>query len=108
MSITRFPDLMGMPIIVSYEALKETTERLFPVSRHRSKRIHKKLVKRFGGEFRMVPTIWKMRNKLMVHPALYAQFLSEVQKQSAPAVPDWQRKLERAIAMRSPCIITTA
>ncbi len=99
--------LGGLPVIVSNMALKETTERLFPVSRHRSKRIHKKLVKRFGGEFRMVPTIWKMRHKLIMHPALYEQFMAEVQKPRTPAVPDW-RHIERAIATRTIFINTLA
>jgi hypothetical protein len=73
MSITPFRALGAMPIIVSDHALKETTERLFPASRHRSKRIHKKLLKRFGGEFRKVPAIWKTPNSIIMHPELYAQ-----------------------------------
>ena len=67
MSITRFPALGAMSVIVSNMALKETTERLFPESRHRSKRTHKKLVKRFGGEFRMVPAVWRTPNGLIMH-----------------------------------------
>jgi hypothetical protein len=73
MSITPFPALGAMPIIVSDHALKETTERLFPVSRHRSRRVHKKLLKRFGGEFRKVPVVLKTPNSIIMHPALYAQ-----------------------------------
>lgn len=34
--------IAGLRIFYSPMALKETTERLFPASRHRSKRIHKK------------------------------------------------------------------
>ena len=72
--------LGGLPVIVSNMALKETTERLFPVSRHRSKRIHKKLVKRFGGEVRKVPAIWQTPNALIVHPTVYEQMKERVSK----------------------------
>ncbi len=58
----------GMQIIYSAAALKDTDVRLFPVSRHRSKRIHKKLVKRFGGEFKREPAIFRMGDKWIVHP----------------------------------------
>jgi len=70
----------GLPIIVSDHALKETTERLFPVSRHRSRRVHKKLLKRFGSEFRKVPAIWKTPNSLIMHPTLYAQMKEGIAK----------------------------
>jgi hypothetical protein len=33
-------------------ALVDTPERNFPVSKNRSRRIHKKLIKRYGGEFK--------------------------------------------------------
>ena len=64
----------GLEIVVSELALKETDERLFPASKHRSRRIHKKLVKRFGGEFRKVPCVWRMADKIIMHPALYVEF----------------------------------
>lgn len=70
--------LRGLPVMLSNMALKKTTERLFPESRHRSKRIHKKLVKRFGGEFRMVPAIWKTPNSIIMHPELYAQMKERI------------------------------
>ncbi len=74
------PSISGR-IICSDYALKETDKRLFPVSRHRSKRIHKKLVRRFGGEFRKVPTIFKLPNgDLVAHPALY----QEIQQRTQP------------------------
>jgi hypothetical protein len=60
----------GLPIIWSVHALKATDERLFPFSKHRSRRIHKKLVKRFGGEFRKVPAIFQTPQGLIIHPAL--------------------------------------
>ena len=66
--------LHGMKVIYSPHALEETEERLFPENRYRSRRLHKKLVKRFGGEFKKRPCIWKMGNTLFVHPAHKAEF----------------------------------
>lgn len=60
----------GIQMIVSEFALKESDVRLFPESRNRSRRIHKKLVKRFGGEFKKVPAIWQIEDRLVVHPSL--------------------------------------
>lgn len=62
--------MLGLKIIYSTAALEETKERLFPFSKHRSKRIRKKLIKRFGGEFRKKPSIYKMGDTLFVHPSL--------------------------------------
>lgn len=70
----------GLPIIWSIFALKATDERLFPVSRHRSRRIHKKLVKRFGGEFRKVPAIFQTPQGLIVHPALRSSIEAAFEK----------------------------
>jgi len=75
----------GLQIIVSDHALKETDVRLFPESRHRSKRIRKKLVKRFGGEFKKVPCIYRVGDALVAHPVLYADLKHRVP--SKPAEP---------------------
>lgn len=61
-------DCMATRIIYSPFALEMTAERLFPESKHRSKRIHKKLVKRFGGEYRMRPCIWQTSIGIVAHP----------------------------------------
>lgn len=62
----------AMRIISDVNCLKETTDRLFPVSRHRSARIRKKLMRRFGGEFRKEPAMFKVgSNAIVCHPALY-------------------------------------
>lgn len=66
--------MMGMPVVFSTTALKETTERLFPASKHRSRRIHKKLIKRFGGEFRKEPCIWKIGDRIVAHPSYEEAF----------------------------------
>lgn len=66
--------IMGLRLIVSTNALETTEERLFPASKHRSRRIHKKLVKRFGGEFRKVPAIFRTADTIIMHPAMYEQF----------------------------------
>lgn len=60
-------------IVFTPHALKETNERLFPPSRHRSARIRKKLIKRFGGEFRKQPCMWHFQGTLYCHPALRAR-----------------------------------
>ncbi len=63
-------------IIQSAYCLKDTTERLFPTSKNRSKRIHKKLVKRHGGEFRKQPAVFRTKDGLICHPELYHQMLN--------------------------------
>jgi hypothetical protein len=65
-SVPRFPTISVTP-----SALVETEERLFPVSRHRSRRIHKKLVKRHGGVFRMKPGAFQVGDQIFMHPVLY-------------------------------------
>jgi len=70
----------GCRVVVSPMALERTSERLFPVSKHRSARIHKKLVKRFGGEVRMKPAIFVAGQTIYVHPSLHKGLL---------AAPDW-------------------
>ena len=42
--------IAGMTIVYTANALQDSPMRLFPESRHRSARIRKKLIKRFGGE----------------------------------------------------------
>lgn len=68
----------GLRLIVSENALEKTDERTFPLSRNRSRRIHKKLVKRFGGEFRQVPAVFRMGNSLIMHPAMYAELKKSI------------------------------
>lgn len=63
----------GMRIIWNPLALEATKERKFPVSKNRSKRVHKKLVKRFGGEFVMRPCMWRFDGNLIAHPSLKPQ-----------------------------------
>lgn len=68
---------LGMQIVFSDAALDATNERLFPASKHRSRRVHKKLVKRFGGEFRKRPCMWRMGDKIIAHPSFRAEVLEE-------------------------------
>lgn len=63
----------GRQFIVSELAVKDTDERLFPESKNRSRRIHKKLVKRFGGVFRKEPCAYQTPQGYIIHPTLYAQ-----------------------------------
>lgn len=61
-------------IIVNPQAMVDTTERLFPESRHRSARIHKKLIKRYGGVFKRKPAIFRSNDgTIIVHPSLYGE-----------------------------------
>ncbi len=62
-----------LTITYSTHALKDTEERLFPDSKNRSKRVRKKLIKRHGGEFRRVPTIWRIEDKIVAHPSFRSQ-----------------------------------
>jgi hypothetical protein len=68
----------GLQVIVSEHALEETEVRLFPASKNRSKRIHKKLVKRHGGEFEKRPCIYRMDGKLVMHPVMWERMQREI------------------------------
>lgn len=50
-------------------ATKPTSERLFPFSPHRSARISKKLMKRFGGVYRHEPAIYQLNGLIIAHPS---------------------------------------
>lgn len=63
----------GMQVIVDANALADTKVRNFRESRHRSPRIYKKLIKRFGGLYKKEPAMWRIGNKLVVHPVRYAE-----------------------------------
>ena len=75
-------DFNGIPIQVSPYALKETEERTFPVSRHRSKRLHKKLCKRHGGEFKKEPAIFLTKQGYLMHPAMYEELKRETERRA--------------------------
>ncbi len=63
----------GLEIRFDMNALEKTEQRLFPSSKHRSKRILKKLIKRFGGEFKMKPCMFQMGNIIIAHPVFRAE-----------------------------------
>ena len=71
-----------LTITYSHYALKETTERLFPESKNRSKRILKKLIKRHGGEFRKAPTMYRIKDMIVAHPALRSQLEAQFKETS--------------------------
>jgi hypothetical protein len=75
-------NLGGLNIIFTENALEATTERLFPESKHRSKRIYKKLMKRFGGEFRKRPCMWKAGGVVYAHPSFRTQIQAALTKNS--------------------------
>jgi hypothetical protein len=70
--------MLGLRVICTHNALKDGDVRLFPESKNRSRRIHKKLIKRFGGEFKKVPAIFKMGDTLLVHPQVYHLLKQEI------------------------------
>jgi hypothetical protein len=70
--------MLGLRVICTPQALKDSDVRLFPISKNRSRRIHKKLVKRFGGEFKKVPAIYKAGDTLYAHPNVYHLLKQEI------------------------------
>lgn len=72
----------GVQVTLSENCLEQTTERLFPYSPHRSRRIHKKLVKRHGGVFRMKPCAFKVMDRLVMHPVVWQQLQAELRKRN--------------------------
>ena len=62
-----------MRMIFDHNALENTTEQLFPLSKNRSQRILKKLVKRHGGMFRKKPVMWRVGNVIYAHPSFKAE-----------------------------------
>lgn len=73
----------GMQIVTSESALETTAERLFPESKNRSRRIHKKLVKRHGGEFQTRPAAFDVKGRLFMHPAMWARLQAEFEMRVA-------------------------
>lgn len=68
--------LHGIQIITSPNCYETVIgDRLFPKSRHRSRRIHKKLVKRYGGECQIIrkPIAYKTGNAIYCHPSIYEE-----------------------------------
>ncbi len=68
-------DLLARPFygtILEPNALVQTQERNFPYSKHRSKRVLKKLSKRHGGEYKMAPAAYRVGNRIIAHPAILA------------------------------------
>lgn len=76
-----------MQIVFDLNCLEETDVRLFPVSKHRSKRIHKKLIKRFGGEFRKQPCMYQFNGRIYAHPTYRAQIEAVLKTAASPREP---------------------
>lgn len=69
----------GLPVYVAYWALRPGERRTFPVSRHRSPRAHKKLCRRFGGEYALEPAVFQCGDFMVVHPALFERILEALE-----------------------------
>lgn len=78
------PFVAGTRITFSMHALEATAERLFPESKHRSKRIRKKLIKRFGGEFRMQPCIFQTPAGIIAHPSFKSKIEAALTQEPRP------------------------
>lgn len=76
--LTRFNSI---PIVFDPNALEETSERLFPESRHRSARVRKKLINRHGGEFRKQPCIWQIGHGYSARIVAHSSFKGEIERQ---------------------------
>jgi len=61
----------GVPVFLSINLPSSTTEPNFPKSRHRSARVHKKLLKRHGT--RPVNPIIKSPRGYFMHPTIWAE-----------------------------------
>lgn len=53
----------------------------FPPSRHRSARLHKKLLRRFGTQERMKPAVLRVGDRMLVHPALWGALKAHLDEQ---------------------------
>lgn len=73
----------GMKLVVTPHATETTNVVVainFKESKHRSARVLKKLLKRFGERvvYRRDPCIYRMRDTIFMHPAIYPQFEAQV------------------------------
>lgn len=67
----------GLRILFDPNALADTTQRLFAASSHRSRRVRKKLIKRFGGEFLKEPAMFRHGGTVIAHPSFRAALTPE-------------------------------
>lgn len=89
-------------IVFTANALAETEERNFPASRNRSKRIYKKLVKRFGGEFRKEPAMWRVGGVIYAHPALKGRINSALDLAGVTTAPDDEPEEKKLTRFKGP------
>lgn len=69
-----------LTITYSQFVLKDSEERLFPPSKNRSRRIHKKLVKRHGGVYRRVPAMYVINGEIIAHPSFRSQLEAQTKE----------------------------
>ena len=70
--------MFGTRIIETEAALADTDEPNFPPSRHRSKRLHKKLLKRHG--YKKQPCSWHIGGVIYMHPVRYREMVDAIDK----------------------------
>ncbi|SFP12628.1 hypothetical protein SAMN04488056_12319 [Cohaesibacter marisflavi] len=87
--------LLGMRLIVSEDAVdgSKIIGRRFKPSPHRSKRIHKKLCKSFGGEFIYAPAIYMHRpsETIFIHPTMERELKRALAEQAEHSIFDMMR-----------------
>jgi hypothetical protein len=71
--------LMGVDLVWSPHAVR--TEWLFPPSKNRSRRIHKKLMKRFGRQTVQHPAVYQVHGTLYAHPSFRDKLEQRITKQ---------------------------
>lgn len=78
----------GIRIVYTEAAQLESEERNFAFSKHRSKRVYKKLVKRFGSVFKMKPgaLMDETNNVMYVHPSLRVQLEAKTKAMASTPV----------------------
>ena len=77
-------------IVFTTSALADSKVRNFPESRHRSPRIYKKLIKRFGL-YRKEPTMWRVGDVIYAHPSLKAKIETALDLAGVTTAPEPER-----------------
>lgn len=87
-------DWRGFRIVYTVNAIRDSEERLYPFSKNRSKRIEKKLIKRFGGTFRKTPVILRVGSVIYAHPS----FRATIEAATTPGASPSHRNIYHELA----------
>lgn len=96
-SVRQVVDIRPVPSLVFTEtALLPGSERNFPPSRHRSKRVEKKLLRRHGGFYRLVPAVVRIGATIYAHPS----FRPELERRTRATVDQQMRNVIAGLPYR--------